>query len=380
MTKVKIVHFTPDQNFLEKFVYPVALAQQNNYVDVELCSCLSKEEFNDGSRNEASERFVLPVSSICLKPKRSGYFRSLIGFIKYIKKSKPDIVVLHTTTLALLPLILLLVAFPRIKRVYFNHGVPYVGYSGALRHTLKFIESFNIKLADAVYTITEAMSQILKSLAPNREILVIGSGSACGIEFRYKDFDDLQVARKNAREKLGYAPEDKILLYVGRFVKRKGILDLLDAWSMISNKKNFHLILVGPTAMDLDGVFGSVNEGISALGYRRDPSIYYLVADALCVPSHHEGLGYTYLEAASFGCVPVSSDIPGPTDFVKHLVTGIVVERMNPYDISTKLDLLFEDKSVLSQLSASAFVEAKRYERKEIIPELVMSINNQSKT
>jgi len=188
---------------------------------------------------------------------------------------------------------------------------------------------------------------------------------------KYRRFSDLAAVRASARVQLGFAPTERVVLYVGRFTKRKGVLDLIEAWKSIERTNEFKLIIVGSVNKRLLRRIKSLPSSIILAGYQSDLERYYLAADALCVPSHHEGFGYVYLEAASLGCVPMCSDIPGPTDFVKNDITGLVCDVGNVHKIAQALLEILTNEELRHRLAENAFNEAKKYDRQILVPLVV---------
>jgi 1,2-diacylglycerol 3-alpha-glucosyltransferase len=110
------------------------------------------------------------------------------------------------------------------------------------------------------------------------------------------------------RRKLILPEDKKIILFVGRFVKAKGVDLLIDA--MKSLTQNCHLVLVGG-GDERDTFIAHIN----ALGLKNQVTIvdplrtvedYYRCADLFVMSSRYEPLGQTLLEAFSSG-LPVAA-------------------------------------------------------------------------
>jgi 1,2-diacylglycerol 3-alpha-glucosyltransferase len=110
--------------------------------------------------------------------------------------------------------------------------------------------------------------------------------------------------RESARAAYGFSSEDRVLLFVGRFVKAKGVDIVLEALSLADDQR-LKLMIVGE---------GSEEENfrklISQLGLRlqvsifpatRSVEIFYQIADVFVMSSRYEPLGQTILEAFSCG-------------------------------------------------------------------------------
>jgi len=372
---MKFVHFTPDYNFLRKFVLPIARYQQKMGDEVDVASHAAGKSKGSSEDSEAMEHDAdITFHSLCLKPKSPDYIFSLIKLFRMLLSTKPDVIFLHSTTLAFFPLILVSIFFPNIVRIYINHGVPFIGYSGLVRFVLKNIELTNLRLAHHTYTVSKSMQSILMSVKNGAGVEVVGAGSACGVLIPYDNIKDLEQARKNARASLGIDPDAKVLLYVGRPVARKGLWDLISAWQNIRDIFPIKIYLVGPSLHDLEirGIRSELD--LHVMGYQENPELFFLAADILCVPSYHEGLGYTYIEAATFGCVPICSNIPGPTDFVEHNITGLTVQPGNVPSIVEQIMFLCNNPVAWEELSKRAFLEAKRYDRSAIVEDIALNM------
>jgi teichuronic acid biosynthesis glycosyltransferase TuaC len=129
--------------------------------------------------------------------------------------------------------------------------------------------------------------------------------------FRYAE-------RSAAREALGIAGDGEIVLYVGRLVFGKGLVELLKAFHGISaNRPRARLVLVGDGPLEpalrrtaeRRGLAGRVAfPGPAAAGQVAQ---WMQAADVLCLPSHSEGCPNVVLEAMSCGCPVVASDVGG---------------------------------------------------------------------
>jgi glycosyltransferase involved in cell wall biosynthesis len=154
------------------------------------------------------------------------------------------------------------------------------------------------------------------------------------------------VERPAARLELGIAPETKLVLYVGRFDRRKGIETLVRAVneSQLRGDKNLKLIIGGGSTpgnsdgIERDRIENIINElGMSEftiLPGRLSQEIlptYYAAADVCVVPSHYEPFGLVAIEAMSSGTPVVASDVGGLQFTVMNEVTGLLAP---PQDIA----------------------------------------------
>ena len=140
---LKILHIHPDQRMAKKFLYP--LMKEENRLGYHTKLIVSKKY----DSNSLVRKINLNILNVLLP-------FEILKFIFFIYKYKPDIVFFHNSIQSLLPIV-----FSRLikieKRIYFNHGVPYLGYKGILRYTFLLIEIINMYLTDKSLTVYEDM-------------------------------------------------------------------------------------------------------------------------------------------------------------------------------------------------------------------------------
>jgi glycosyltransferase involved in cell wall biosynthesis len=134
-----------------------------------------------------------------------------------------------------------------------------------------------------------------------------------GIDFNNnheRDKLDGSIFREDLQKKF----EDDIFVcvFVGRFVKRKGINELCRAAeSMKEGNKKIIFVLVGDSELQRDAIQldETLSENVVIVGRQQNIFPYLYAADLFISPSHQEGLPNTVLEALSVGTVCLLSDI-----------------------------------------------------------------------
>ena len=126
-------------------------------------------------------------------------------------------------------------------------------------------------------------------------------------------------------------PENEAVhfLYLGRFMKEKGMDQLFAAMERLHREYGSRVVL------DLVGFYDDdyykaqverlVSKGIALFhGFQTDPLPYYAAADCVVLPSFHEGMSNVLLEAAAVGRPIITSDIPGCREAVEDGRTGLL--------------------------------------------------------
>jgi glycosyltransferase involved in cell wall biosynthesis len=173
------------------------------------------------------------------------------------------------------------------------------------------------------------------------------------------------IERSVAREKLGIAPETKVVFYVGRFDRRKGIETLVRAVakSSLRNQADLKLIIGGGSRPGhSDGIERDRIEGIVAeLGLTdltifpgrlddTDLAIYYAAADVCVVPSHYEPFGLVAIEAMACRTPVVASNVGGLQFTVVPEKTGLLVPPQDEVAFAQAIDRILNNPVWRDQL------------------------------
>ena len=184
------------------------------------------------------------------------------------------------------------------------------------------------------------------------------------------------IDRESGRAKIGIDPEDKVVIYAGRFDERKGIETLVRAvgQDQVKRHENLKLMIVGgytPQAKDgleKERIAGIVKElGIEDITtftgqvQHQELSSYYAAADVCVVPSHYEPFGLVAIEAMASRTPVVASEVGGLKFSVKNESTGLLVPPQNEVALAQALDSILSNPEWAEQLGENARkrVEAK---------------------
>ena len=153
------------------------------------------------------------------------------------------------------------------------------------------------------------------------------------------------------KKRFGIDEDEKIVLYLGRIHRIKGIDILVKAFARIVEKlDDVRLVVVGPD----DGFLGELealtkalkiedNVLISDALYGKDKLEAYVDADVYVLPSRYETFPMSLLEAYSCAKPVVCSKVCGLKDLVIDGVTGLLVEEEDVSQLA---------HSILSMLNA----------------------------
>ena len=176
--------------------------------------------------------------------------------------------------------------------------------------------------------------------------------------------------RQRRRLAHGATAEQTVVLFVGRLVAEKGILDLLDAVSLLRRRDaDVRLWVVGEgLAGERDVVTApevlrrvnapSLTGVVELLGRREDIPELMRAADVFVLPSYREGMPVALLEAMASGLPVVATDIRGSREAVT-ADTGLLVQPGDPAGLAAALGRLGPDADLRAVLGANARERAR---------------------
>jgi glycosyltransferase involved in cell wall biosynthesis len=134
-------------------------------------------------------------------------------------------------------------------------------------------------------------------------------------------------AREEQEKGTGVAPQ---AVFVGRLVKEKGLLVLLQAWVLVMQRIRgaaLHVVGGGPLEDELRALVRhlGIASSVRFHGHQQEVLPFLQAADLFVLPSYVEGLSNTLLEAMAVGLPVVATRISGSEDIVDEGKTGFLV-------------------------------------------------------
>ncbi|MEC8724999.1 MAG: glycosyltransferase family 4 protein [Pseudomonadota bacterium] len=141
------------------------------------------------------------------------------------------------------------------------------------------------------------------------------------------------------------------ILFVGQVGLRKGIPELLSAFSGL--KANANLTLVGPLER---GLPKPIQKDVRVMGPIPMPALpdYYREADIFCLPSWEEGFPLVLLQAMACGLPVVATEETGAGDIITSGVDGELVPAGDVLALREALDRLVSNPELAATMGAAA--------------------------
>ena len=205
-----------------------------------------------------------------------------------------------------------------------------------------------LRACDLILTVSEAGTRTLRRLVPGIEVETVDN--AVHVE-RFTQAEPTHVPAT--------------LLYVGTLSHRKGILDLVDALSLLKDRGvgDWTLEVVGGSAEVGESQAEQSREALRRAGLSGsllgalDPQQVrerLAAADVFVLPSHWEGQPIAILEAMAAGLPVVTTTVGANPDVIRDGRDGLLVPPHDPEALAKALHMVIDDPELRERLGASA--------------------------
>ncbi|MEO8962599.1 MAG: glycosyltransferase family 4 protein [Ginsengibacter sp.] len=302
------------------------------------------DDLKEVIKNEDCRHIIVPMTR---KITPWHDLKCLFQLIKIFRKEKPDIVHTETPKAGLLGMLAAKISGIKI-RIHTVAGLPLVEEAGLKYALLKRIEKITYSAANHVWPNSNSLYNFIKDnkLVNERKLKIIGSGSSNGVSSKRFNRDTLDEKLVEViKKKINYNDSNTYLLFIGRLVKDKGIVELVESFSALQKtKSNLKLILVGVYEAALDSLPEKTlreilnNPSIIHVSWSNKVEYYMSVANYFVFPSYREGFPNVLLEAGAMQLPIICSRIGGNIDIVTHNKTGILFKKKDINDLYMKLE------------------------------------------
>jgi len=227
------------------------------------------------------------------------------------------------------------------------------------------VVEFSINQSDGVTAVSEQLRrETLDTFHIKKEIKVIHN---------FIDFSRFRKINKDHFRK-AIAPEgEKILVHISNFRKVKRVQDVIQIFSIISKKVKSKLLLIGdgPERKNMEDLCRALNlcDEIRFLGKQEAVEELLAIADLFILPSENESFGLAALEAMACEVPVISSNAGGIPEVNIDGVTGYMCEIGDVEGMAAKSIELLENEESLAIFRKNAFMQAKRFDISEILPQ-----------
>lgn len=305
---------------------------QNGYNEYVICS--PSDELSGFAKEY---QFKYKEVDILRKISVGKDIRAIVSIMKYINQNHIDIVTGHTPKGALLAMVSAYIMQVPI-RIYFRHGLVYETSKGVKRIFLMSMDRLAAKLATKIVCVSPSVCKrsIEDKLNPASKQVLLSKGTCNGIDITRFDRQNVQNETvQDLKDKLGLPEKCFVIGFIGRLVRDKGIIELVQAFTLLRQKYNdVRLLLVGMLE-ERDALPETIvedirkNSAIITTGYVQNSIIenYYALMDVFVLPSYREGFPTSVLEASSMEIPVITTKATGCIDSIIEEETGVFVSH-----------------------------------------------------
>ena len=295
---------------------------------------------------------ISPLEDAKSLAKLTNYFRNQRFDIVHTHSMKPGFLGRLAAKLAGIPII-----------VHTFHGINlFDGMPVPKYYLFKLVETFGCKCGDSVLSQSkEDMDLAVKEkICSTNKLHYLGNG----IELERFNPSSIQFSTVNAlRFELGILPHQRVIGFIGRSEKEKGICEFIEAANLLKKQGvQAKYLIIGPqqpekrTAVTPSELLQmcDAKEDLIFLGYRTDLPALLALIDIVTLPSYHEGIPRCLMEGAAMGKPVVATRVRGIQETVMDGKTGILVPARNSLALAKGILELLENSRFREELGRNA--------------------------
>lgn len=369
----KIFILVNDPLYVYQHLLPIIKKLKNKFKVYIICAY--REEFHINLED---------IEVINVSIRRDPSFIDFLALIKFsiIRiKFRPNICISFTAKAGLINA---LTSIMGGKSIHYFTGPRWVNLTGLKRFILKLIDKFIILSCLKIYCDSKSQSKMISKQLNVSCVKFFGKGSISGV-----NINKFNVQKKHALERLeelglvkllnlfigSNNKKIKIICFIGRVNKDKGIRELLEGFSLHNKKfKDSFLLIVGPNELDkTDFMKVRSLKNCLYMDFVKDVNLIFPFAYCLILPSYREGFGSIVIEAAASKTPIIATNIPGPKDFIKHMNNGYLIKPKNHNDIRKALNFFRENPKIINKFSENAYFKCQKYFSEENVCNLFLN-------
>jgi len=152
------------------------------------------------------------------------------------------------------------------------------------------------------------------------------------------------------------------ILYAGTVNKRKGYVDLVEAFSLLASRyPDWNLVLAGNGEIECGRALAkilNIENRVAFLGWISDEEKEHVFRQAtiFCLPSYNEGLPMALLDACAYGLPIIATPVGGIPDVFRDGKNAVLVPPGDVHFLSEKIELLIRDETLREQLGVESYL------------------------
>ena len=245
--------------------------------------------------------------------------------------------------------------------IYFSHGLPCAPNMNRKIWFLRYgIEKILGHFTSSILVMNNYDEDLCKRKRIIRNRNKIFRIPGMGVDLSKFNDKNIKELKNQVFEELSIDESNKLVIFVGRLIKEKGVFDFIDAAVQLCRKRKdvcFLMVGAGPESKKLNRRIdhAELNDRIKLLGWRDDFAKFLKSSDIFVLPSYFpEGRSVAILEAMACGKPVIVSKNRGCEDTIIDNECGYIVLPKNALALAEKIDFLLDNEDVRNHAGSAA--------------------------
>jgi glycosyltransferase involved in cell wall biosynthesis len=174
--------------------------------------------------------------------------------------------------------------------------------------------------------------------------------------------------------------ENKLIVFIGRFSREKGVDILIHAFDELStSNKAVSLLMIGEGEEEnfLRRFITKNKLSVKILNPQKNIYDYYNIADVIVLPSRVDPFPFVMLETGLMKKPFIGSNVDGIPELIKHKVNGVLFKNESVNELVNSLSIILEEKIFAQEIANNLYKDViESYTAEKVIPEYVALYNS----
>lgn len=308
-----------------------------------------------------SVHFMASYQDGSVGQKLRHYAGFLLGYITaLITKPQLKLVHVHTASYGSFMRKSLVILLARVfgkKVVIHMHGAGFAVFYQKMSAPLRWVTRQVLRCSDVLIALSSQWQDDLYKICQHPDIRVLYNPTV----LKNPVFQHLPSSAVEGHNSDGGKVELELVnfLFMGRLGQRKGVYDIIESLRHV-RAKNIKINLYG------DGEIEEINRQILAAGVSDKITVHgwidgnrkdetFRQANVLLLPSYHEGLPISVLEALAYGLPVLATDVGGISEAVEDGVNGYLIAPGECETLADRMEQLAASPSLRLAMGQSGY-------------------------
>ena len=250
----------------------------------------------------------------------------------------------------------------------------------------KILRNFYYRFAnlffDEFWSVCKLNTDFYLNFGVDKKKITLINSSQITKQFVYKNNEDELLNKEKTLKSINLSKEKKIILYSGKFNKKKRPLFLIEAFNNSKLTDEWCLLLSGGGGFYHNDVLKLLEKNnsnkVKYIGYRdlKEMVNLYNLSDIVVLPSDYgETHGNTLMEAIQFGCALIVSDRVGLHHEITKEELGLVFKADNKSELSNHFEILTKDVDLLNKYKENGIKFSKNIKPDFVADKIFETLN-----